>query len=62
MGLDVCVMFTLSLWHVIVFSNVLVTLPLWDLVNFLYDDFFLYTNFPLSAQCSITNFSEALPP
>ena len=53
---------TLSLWHVIIFSNYLVTLPAWDLINILDGGSFLSPNFASSAQQSHTHFSESLPP
>ena len=52
----------LSLCHVIIFSNSLVTLPAWDLINLLDDVSFLSPNFASHAQRSNTNFSEYLLP
>ena len=62
MGLGVFVLFSLSSSYVILFLDVLVTPPSWDLINFLENDSLLSPNLAFYAQCSTTNFSEALPP
>ena len=62
MGLDVFVVSTLSLSHVIGFYNGLLTPASGALINFLYDDSLLSTNFASSDQKSTTKFSETLPP
>ena len=61
-GLGVSVASILSLWHLILFSNILVTPPSCYLINFLYDDFFLFPNFSSSAQRSITKFGGYFSP
>ena len=61
-GLGVFVASTLSLWHAIVFSNVLVTPPSWELINILDDDSCLSPNSSSSAQRSLTNFIEYFSP
>ena len=64
-GLEVLGVFvasTLSLWHVIGFSNVLVTPTSWYLIHLLDDYPFISPNYASSVQHSIKNFSEALPP
>ena len=62
MGMGIFVASTLSLWYVIIFPNILVTPPLWSLINFLDDGSLLSINFDSSAQQSITKFSKYLTP
>ena len=61
MGMGIFVASTLSLWYVIIFTNSLVTPPLWDFINFMDDGSLFTINFASSAQQSIINFSEDLP-
>ena len=58
--LCIFVVSTLSFLRVIEFSNVVLTLPLWDLINFLNNGSFLSTNFSSSVLRIITYLSEAL--
>ena len=57
-GLGVFFVSTIPMWNVIGFSNGLVTLSSWDLINFLYGDYLLSPNFDSSGQWSIKNFSK----
>ena len=62
MGLGVFIMSTLSLLHVIEFSNGLLTSTSCDLINFINYDSFLSPYFTSSEPWTITNSSEAFPP
>ena len=62
MGLVVFVVSTLSLLHVIGFSNGLIIPQLWDLINIRNDASFTSINLATSAQQIIIYFSEHPPP
>ena len=61
-GPGIFVVSTLSIFHVTGFSNGLLTPPLWDLINCINDDSFLFSRFSSYLPRSIENFSEALLP